>query len=243
MLTNVLIVESESRIAESLSDQLRRTGFSSTVARNAEDAWQLMSVVLPDLILLNWILANRSGATLANQLRLDPKTKHIPIVMLGNHKNKRRDVDVLYDELAVDADGYIVKPERHEEVTAGIAAALRQRQIPRLTDEPLSVGTLTLDPSVRRVYVIQDGERIVLPVGPTELRLLYFFMTHPERLFSRTDLQDEVWDDRNFRDERTVSTYVERLRASLRPGACDYMIEVVRGLGYRFSNATAAKAQ
>jgi two-component system, OmpR family, phosphate regulon response regulator PhoB len=241
MPTNVLIVESAQDVAESICEKLKQAGLSPLVASDAETGWQLMSAVLPDVVLLNWILTNQSGASFANQLRFNSATRNIPIVMLGSRSNKRRDANRLYDELVMDANGYVTHPQRLDEVIAAVVAVMRQRQIPRLTDDAISLGGLTLDPSTRQVYVNRNGAQTVLTVGPTELRLLYFLMTHPNRVFSRTQLRDEVWGERIFANDRTVDTYVKRLRASLRLGACDSMIEAVHGVGYRLVSRDATK--
>jgi len=236
MPINILIAESAISTAESIRGHLARLGNSIAVAQDAAHAWRLMSVVLPDIVLVNWILRSESGATLSNQMRANSNTKHVPIVMLGPRRNRRRSIDALYEELAVDVDGYVANPTQHEEISAAVGAALRQRQIPRLTDEPVSIGGLSLHPASRRVFADQSGTQIVLSVGPTELRLLYFFMTHPGRVYTKVELLDEVWGDRTKISERTISTYVKRLRTALKPADRAWMIEAVRTFGYRFAS-------
>jgi two-component system phosphate regulon response regulator PhoB len=235
LLNNVLIIESSQDIAQSISENLRKAGLCTLVALDSVRAWQLLATVLPDVVLLNWLLANQSGASVANQLRSNPATKHIPIVMLGARKDRRRD-----DDLVMNVDGHVTHTQRYDEIVAAVIAVRRQRQIPRLTDKAVSLGGLTLDPATRRVYVERAGVRTMLSVGPTELRLLYFLMTHPERIFTQNQLQEEVWGGRIFFGERTVYTYVARLRASLRPGRCDCMIEAIHRVGYRFVSTGAA---
>jgi two-component system phosphate regulon response regulator PhoB len=235
MPINILIVESDKTIAEPIQGHLTRFGYSSVVAADVLSAWQLMSVVLPDVVLLNWILRKESGANLANQMRLDSDTKHVPIVMLGYRSSKRRSAAGFHEELVRDADGYVSNPGRYDDVSSSIGSALRQRQIPRLTDEPVSVGGLSLNPATRQVYGNREGTQIILTVGPTELRLLYFFMTHPERVYTKAELLGEVWGDQSSIDQKTVSTYVKRLRTALRPAGRDYSIQAVRSFGYRFA--------
>jgi two-component system phosphate regulon response regulator PhoB len=230
MPRNVLIVENEPAMAESIRSRLMRAGFDTAIAHNAENAWQSVSVVLPDLILLNWRLTAQSGMSLADQLRADARTKYVPLILLGPSKPKGR---VLYGSNG-SMDGHVARPERDDKLIASISAVLRGQQIPRLTDDAVSIGGLSIDPATRRVFADREGNRTELHVGPTELRLLYFFMTHPGPIYSRTELLYQVWGDCEFLSERSVDSYVKRLRDSLRPGACDTMVEVVRGFGYRF---------
>jgi two-component system, OmpR family, phosphate regulon response regulator PhoB len=198
-----------------------------------------MSVVLPDLILLNRMLPGTEGGSFARQLRENMHTRNVPFIMLGACKNERRDLHERYSDL----DDCVARPSQQEELISRVAAVLRQRRIPRLSDEAVSINGLSLEPSSRRVLMSVRGAKLVLHVGPTELRLLYFFMTHPDRVYSRTDLLEHVWGGRDFLNERSVDSYVKRLRASLRPGACDHMIESVRGFGYRFALENSSHAK
>ena len=231
MRRNVLIVENAELIAESISAYLTRAGLSVAVADCAESARKMISVVLPDLILLNWMLPGQTGGSFATHLRANVHTQHVPLIMIGDPKEKRRTVV----NSRVTADGHIARPWQREELIARVMAVLRRRQIPRLTDEAVTGGGLYVDPATRKVLFERDGTQLLLRVGPTELRLLYFLMTNPGRVFSRAQLMEHVWGDQDLLDERSVDGYVKRLRNALKPGACDKMIEAVRGFGYRLA--------
>jgi two-component system, OmpR family, phosphate regulon response regulator PhoB len=231
MRRNVLIVENAAPIAELIRANLTRAGLSVAVADCAESARNMISVVLPDLILLNWALPGQTGGSFATQLRANVHTQHVPLIMIGDPEEKRRTVG----NSRVTADGHIARPWQREELIARVKAVLRRRQIPRLTDEAVTVGSLRVDPATRRVLFERDGTQLLLRVGPTELRLLYFLMTNPGRVFSRAQLMEHVWGDQDLQDERSVDGYVKRLRNALEPGACDKMIEAVRGFGYRLA--------
>jgi len=181
---------------------------------------------VPDLILLDWMLPNTSGVVLAKQMRADARTKNIPIIML-TARGEERD-KILGLESGV--DDYITKPFSPRELMARIRAVLR-RYIPALPDEAVAAGGLELSPSSHRVMANGKG----IELGPTEFRLLHFFMTHPERVYSRTQLLDQVWGTQVFVEERTVDVHIRRLRAALEPAGMDNMIQTVRGSGYRFS--------
>ena len=228
---NVLIIENAALVAESIRANLTRAGLSAAVADSAERARDMMSVVLPDLILLNWSLPGQPDGRFATQLRANVHTQNVPLIIMGDYEDWRRTAD----RFRITVDGYVARPWQREELIARVGAVLRLRQIPRLTDEAVSLGGLTIDPATRKVLVDRDGIEVLLPVGPTELRLLYFFMTNPDRLFSRAQLMEQVWGGYDLRDERSVDGYVRRLREALKPGACNRMIEAVRGFGYRFS--------
>jgi two-component system phosphate regulon response regulator PhoB len=168
---------------------LQRVGHLAAIADDAEQAWALMSVVLPDLILLNRMLPRTEGGSFARQLRENMHTRNVPFIMLGACKNERRDLYERYSDL----DDCVARPSQQEELISRVAAVLRQRQIPRLTDEAVSINGLSLEPSSRKVLMSAHGAKLVLHVGPTELRLLYFFMTHPDRVYSRTDLLEAIF--------------------------------------------------
>jgi len=213
-----------------LAVNLQHAGHCAIRAYNAEQAQNLISDVLPDLVLLDWMLPGKSGIAFARELRDNERTKHIPIIMLtarGDEQDK-----VL--GLEIGADDYVTKPFSPKELMARIKAVLRRRA-PQLTEDVVSINGLRLDPATHRVAASAEGNEIKLDLGPTEFRLLHFFMTHPERVHSRTQLLDQVWGDHVFVEERTVDVHIKRLRAALKPAGCDAMIETVRGSGYRLA--------
>jgi two-component system phosphate regulon response regulator PhoB len=178
------------------------------------------------------MLPGKSGIAFARDLRNNERTKHIPIIMLtarGDEQDK-----VL--GLEIGADDYVTKPFSPKELMARIKAVLRRRA-PQLTEDQVAINGLKLDPATHRVAAHAEGSEIKLELGPTEFRLLHFFMTHPERVHSRTQLLDQVWGDHVFVEERTVDVHIKRLRAALKPAGCDAMIETVRGSGYRLAKS------
>ncbi|MDT8840186.1 winged helix-turn-helix domain-containing protein [Paraburkholderia fungorum] len=231
MPTNILVVENETLIAETVAEYLSCTGHSPTIAYDADDAARFLSTVRPDLILLNWKLSSNSGVPFASQLRTDDRTKDIPLIMLGTPGARQTRAI----ELASAADGYVARPSQREELVACVRAVLRHHQIPRLTDDIANVGCLSVDPATRRVFAIREGAKVQLRLRPIELRLLYFLMTHPGRAFTRAELIDHVANDRILLTQLSVNSYIKGLRSSLRPVACDSLIETVRGFGYRFA--------
>jgi two-component system phosphate regulon response regulator PhoB len=226
MSAKILIVEDEPAIQELLAFNVMQAGFLALRADDADSAWQQIRDTLPDLILLDWMLPNTSGVVLAKQLRADARTKNIPVIMLTARGEERDKILGLESG----ADDYITKPFSPRELMARIRAVLR-RHIPALPDESVAAGGLELSASSHRV--VADGKGIEL--GPTEFRLLHFFMTHPERVYSRAQLLDQVWGTQVFVEERTVDVHIRRLRAALEPVGVDNMIQTVRGSGYRFS--------
>lgn len=225
MSTTILVIEDEPDIQELIAVNLGFAGYDTTRAFSAEQAQQAIAQELPDLILLDWMLPGASGIALAKKLRAQERTRDVPIIML-TAKSAERDK---LDGLGAGADDYITKPFSPKELVARIKAVLRRRS-PQLTDDTVAVGTLVLDPASHRV----TGRDIALIVGPTEFRLLHFFMTHPDRVFSRSQLLDQVWGDHVFVEERTVDVHIRRLRKALQSSRHDAHIETVRGAGYRF---------
>jgi two-component system phosphate regulon response regulator PhoB len=231
-MSTVLVVEDESAIAELIAINLRHAGFQVTLAETAEQALAAVDAVMPDLILLDWMLPGQSGVTLARRWRADARTKELPIIML----TARADETDKVVGLDAGADDYLTKPFSTQELLARIRAVLRRR-VPEALDSAVDVGGLRLDPSTRRVT--RNG--IDLKLGPTEFRLLHFLMTHPERVHSRAQLLDRVWGDHVFIEERTVDVHVKRLREALMPARCAQMIETVRGAGYRLTQQVATQ--
>ncbi|MEO6985387.1 MAG: phosphate regulon transcriptional regulator PhoB [Paralcaligenes sp.] len=226
MSTTILVVEDEPAIQELISVNLSFAGHKVLRAFDAQQAQALIRAELPDLILLDWMLPGASGITLAKKLRADERTRQVPVIMLTAKSAEHDKVE----GLEAGADDYITKPFSPKELLARIKAVLRRRA-PQLTDDIIKIGTLTLDPATHRV----SGLGAPLVMGPTEFRLLHFFMTHRERVFSRAQLLDQVWGDHVFVEERTVDVHIRRLRVALEPSHHENHIETVRGAGYRFT--------
>ena len=222
----ILIVEDEPAIQELLSFNVVRAGFQAVCVGDADSAWEQIQNHAPDLILLDWMLPGTSGVALAKQLRANARTRGIPIIMLTARSEEHDKVLGLESG----ADDYITKPFSPRELMARIRAMLR-RLVPQMPDETVAAGCLELSPVSHRVTA--KGGAIEL--GPTEFRLLHFFMTHAERVYSRTQLLDQVWGTQVFVEERTVDVHIRRLRAALEPSGMDGLIQTVRGSGYRFS--------
>ncbi|HWQ39018.1 MAG TPA: phosphate regulon transcriptional regulator PhoB [Burkholderiales bacterium] len=226
MPATILVVEDEPAIQELIAYNLRQAGHQPLRADNAEQALHLVFNALPDLVLLDWMLPGISGIELAKRLRADKRTQNVPIIMLTA---RSEEPDKLHG-LETGADDYITKPFSPRELNARIKAVLRRRA-PQMTDDVVQIGGLRLDPASHRVS--GNGEPVEL--GPTEFRLLHFLMTHPERVYSRAQLLDQVWGDHVFVEERTVDVHIRRLRKALEPTRLDRLIQTVRGTGYRFS--------
>jgi two-component system phosphate regulon response regulator PhoB len=222
----ILIVEDEAAIREMLRFALARAGYETLEAGDVEQARSQVLEQLPDLILLDWMLPNLSGIEYARQLKKAEYTREVPIIILtarGEEEDKVRGLEV-------GADDYVTKPFSPRELLARIKAVLR-RSAPQATDEAIELRGLQLDPASHRVMA--QGQR--LEMGPTEFRLLHFFMTHPERVYSRRQLLDMIWGMNAYVEERTVDVHIRRLRKVLEPFGYDEVIETVRGVGYRLS--------
>ncbi|SFU31699.1 two component transcriptional regulator, winged helix family [Polaromonas sp. YR568] len=232
----VLIVEDEPAIAELIAVNLRHGGFDPVVAEDSVSAQRELDAVLPDAILLDWMLPGQSGIALARHWRKQARTKSIPILMLtarGDEPDKVAGLDA-------GADDYITKPFSTQELLARIRAVLRRRA-PESVNDSVAVGALILDAATHRISY--QGQELKL--GPTEFKLLHYLMKHAERVHSRSALLDKVWGDHVFIEERTVDVHVKRLREAL--GVAGAMVETVRGAGYRLTamsaNAPVAAAQ
>jgi two-component system, OmpR family, phosphate regulon response regulator PhoB len=226
MAANILLVEDEPAIQELLAFNVTQCGFRATRAHDAAEALAHINDELPDMILLDWMLPGSSGVELARRLRADQRTRNVPIIMLTARTDERDKVLGLESG----ADDYITKPFSPRELMARIRAVLRRRA-PQMSDETVSAGGLKLSPATHRI----NANGTMLDLGPTEFRLLHFFMTHPERVYSRSQLLDQVWGDHVFVEERTVDVHIRRLRQALEPSGHDNLIQTVRGSGYRFS--------
>lgn len=223
-MPRVLVVEDEAAIAELIAVNLRHNGFQPTWAMDSETAQREIDAVLPDVILLDWMLPGESGLSLAKRWRSDARTKSVPILML----TARGDEADRVAGLDVGADDYIVKPFSTKEMLARIRAVLRRRS-PEQAGGSVAIGDLLLDASTHRVSYAGQ----ILKMGPTEFKLLNYFMKHAERVHSRGQLLDKVWGDHVFIEERTVDVHVKRLREALGPAGV--LIETVRGAGYRLT--------
>ena len=226
MAATILVVEDEPAIQELISYGLRQAGHETFCAGDAEQAMKIVNDVLPDLVLLDWMLPGMSGIEFAKMLRQVPRTKNIPIIMLTARTEESDKVS----GLEIGADDYITKPFSPRELVARIKAVLRRRS-PEAADDIVEISGLKLDPVTHRVTV-SDHEVIL---GPTEFRLLYFLMTHPERVHSRSQLLDGVWGDHVFVEDRTVDVHIRRLRKIQEPVGKDGLVQTVRGTGYRLS--------
>lgn len=227
MPANILIVEDESAIQELLTLNLTQAGHHALRAMSAEQARQIMQETQPDLIILDWMLPGISGIEFARQLKANDFTKQIPIIMLtakGEEPDKIRGLEA-------GADDYVTKPFSPRELLARVKAVLRRRA-PQMTDDPIEVKGLRLDPVTHRV----TGNNVQLELGPTEFRLLHYLMSNPERVHSRVQVLDKVWGDRVFVEDRTVDVHIRRLRRALGTSGHENLIQTVRGVGYRFSS-------
>ncbi len=226
MPANILVVEDEPAIQELLALNITQAGHNALRALSVEHARDLMRETLPDLILLDWMLPGMNGLEFARKLKSDALTKTIPIIMLtarGDEYDKVRGLEV-------GADDYVTKPFSPRELNARIKAVLRRRA-PQMTDDPIEVNGLRLDPTTHRV----TGKEKTIDLGPTEFRLLHFFMTNAERVHTRSQLLDKVWGDRVFVEDRTVDVHIRRLRNALSVSGHEDLIQTVRGAGYRLS--------
>ena len=226
MKANILIVEDESPILELLALNISQAGYNPLRAISAEHAEKLINEALPDIILLDWMLPGMSGIDFAKKLRGNALTKTIPIIMLTARSDELDKVK----GLEVGADDYITKPFSPKELNARIKAVLR-RKAPELTEDILKINGLELNPVSHRV----TGNNKPLEMGPTEFRLLHFFMSNPERVYSRSQLLDKVWGSQIFIEDRTVDVHIRRLRNILTQSQHENLIQTVRGSGYRLS--------
>lgn len=231
-MPQVLIVEDEPAIAELIAVNLRHNGLQPIWAEDGDSAQREIDAVLPDVILLDWMLPGQSGLALARKWRADSRTKSVPIIMLtarGDEPDKVAGLDA-------GADDYMTKPFSTQELLARIRAVLRRRA-PEQVNDSVAQGDLVLDAATHRV----SYQGRALKIGPTEFKLLHFFMKHAERVHSRAQLLDKVWGDHVFIEERTVDVHVKRLREALGPAGV--MVETVRGAGYRFTSQPPALMQ
>ena len=221
-----MIVEDESAICDMVGFSLERSGFEWSSAEDVTKADTAINRRIPDLIILDWMLPGISGVDFAKRLRRNPASKDIPIIML-TAKSEEND---RIKGLEAGADDYICKPFSPRELVARVKAVLR-RSMTSEPDKIVNVSGLKLDASSHRVSIENES----LEMGPTEFRLLHFFMTHPERVYSRGQLLDNVWGNNVYIEDRTVDVHIRRLRKALAMHGYDKLIQTVRGAGYRFS--------
>ncbi|MEO8135336.1 MAG: phosphate regulon transcriptional regulator PhoB [Betaproteobacteria bacterium] len=221
----ILVVDDEPVARKLIAINLERAGHRVMSAGSVPEARSAIREVLPDMILLDWILPDITGVNFARQLRNEERTRDIPIIMLTGRSDETDKVT----GLEAGADDYITKPFSPRELIARVKAVMRRRA-PLASDDVVEIAGLRLDPAAHRITGC--GARIDL--GATEFRLLHFFMTHPDRVFSRAQLLDKVWGDHVFVEERTLDVHIRRLRQALRPSGHKDMIETERGIGYCF---------
>jgi len=222
----ILIVEDEKPIRDMIAFGLRRAGFDVREAEDCATARASIADARPDLLLIDWMLPDQSGLELTRAVKRGKDTQDLPVIML----TARADEHDKVSGLEGGADDYVTKPFSPRELLARINAVLR-RSAPGAAGEPLEAGGLVLDVASHRVTV--DEQNVAL--GPTEYRLLQFFMEHPERVYSRSQLLDRVWGGNVYVEERTVDVHIRRLRKALEPSGRDGLVQTVRGSGYRFS--------
>jgi two-component system phosphate regulon response regulator PhoB len=223
----ILVVEDERPIREMIAFGLRRAGFEVREAADARSGRAEVANKLPDLLLVDWMLPDTSGLEFTRALKRDRETRELPVIMLTARAEEGDKVAGLEGG----ADDYITKPFSPRELLARINAVLR-RAMPSEGSERIDVEGLVLDQSSQRVTA---GDRTVA-LGPTEYRMLAFFMAHPERVYSREQLLDRVWGGNVYVEERTIDVHIRRLRKALEEFGYDRLIQTVRGSGYRFSS-------
>ena len=223
-----LIVEDEPAIRDMIAFALRKADFDPVHAGDAREAQSAIADRVPDLILLDWMLPGSSGIELARRWRKEDATRDVPIIMLtarGEENDRIHGLDSGVDD-------YVVKPFSARELLARIRAVMRRSRNDD-ADGSIALGGLRMDGAAHRVHA---GDTPVA-IGPTEYRLLHFFMTHAERVYSRAQLLDHVWGGNVYVDERTIDVHIRRLRKTLEPHRLDHLVQTVRGSGYRFSTS------
>ncbi len=228
MPARILVVEDEPAVQELMRYTLEQAGMLAFTASSAEDALASLRESLPDAVLIDWMLPNKSGLALARELRETERTASLPLIIVtarGEESDRVKGLDQ-------GADDYVVKPFSPRELIARIQAVLRRRA-PHASDAELTAGGLTLSPVSHEVMF--NGKAVEL--GPTEFRLLHFFLAHPERVYTRAQLLDQVWGDHVFIEEHTVDVHIRRLRVALGSNGDDGedLIRTVRGSGYKLS--------
>ncbi|WP_371373092.1 phosphate regulon transcriptional regulator PhoB [Thalassotalea aquiviva] len=226
MERQILVVEDEAPIREMIVFVLEQNGFNTIEAKDYSEAMAHLKDPLPDLVLLDWMLPGGSGLQIAKHIKQERYTRKIPIIMLS----ARTDEDDKVRGLDIGVDDYVTKPFSPKELVARIKAVIR-RVSPTALEEKIEFEGLTLDPVSHRVTINDEP----IDLGPTEFKLLHFFMTHPERVYSREQLLDNVWGTNVYVEDRTVDVHIRRLRKSITGKGHEGFVQTVRGAGYRFS--------
>ncbi len=228
MTTRVMVVEDDVAIRDMLSFSLRHSGFDCEAVGDAETGLEQLKKVQPDIILLDWMLPGIDGIEFIRRLRSNEYYAAIPVIML-TAKGESED---MVKGLSVGADDYVNKPFSPAELTARLKAVLRRCRLPEAEDsQAIQFDDLKIDTKSHRVTIADNR----VDLGPTEFRLLHFFMKNPERAYSRGQLLDHVWGDTVYIEERTVDVHIRRLRKALEPTSHDHLVQTVRGVGYRFA--------
>ncbi len=228
MLKRILIVDDEPAIRDMVAFALRKADYEPVHAGDAREAQSAIMSKVPDLILLDWMLPGMTGLELARRLRKEGLTREVPIIML----TARGEENDRVSGLEAGVDDYVVKPFSSRELLARIKAVMRRTRGDE-EDGSVALGGLRIDGAAHRVFA---GDQPVA-IGPTEYRLLLFFMTHAERVYTRSQLLDHVWGGNVYVEERTVDVHIRRLRKTLEPFGMDPLVQTVRGAGYRFSTS------
>lgn len=226
MARRILVVEDETAIREMICFVLEQNGFQPIEAEDYDTALSFLIDPYPDLVLLDWMIPGGSGIQVIKQMKRENNTRDIPIIMLtakGEEEDKVKGLET-------GADDYVIKPFSPKELVARVKAILR-RLSPMSAEDVIEFNGLSLDPVSHRV-TSQDKS---IDMGPTEFKLLHFFMTHPERVYSREQLLNYVWGTNVYVEDRTVDVHIRRLRKAIEQDGHDRMIQTVRGTGYRFS--------
>ncbi|KMQ83368.1 phosphate regulon transcriptional regulatory protein [Lasius niger] len=226
MARRILVVEDEAPIREMVCLVLEQNGYQPMEAEDYGSAVMRLSEPFPDVVLLDWMLPGGSGIQFIKHMKREALTRDIPVMML----TARGEEEDRVSGLEVGADDYITKPFSPKELVARIKAVMR-RISPMAVEEVIEMQGLSLDPSSHRVMANDQA----LDMGPTEFKLLHFFMTHPERVYSREQLLNHVWGTNVYVEDRTVDVHIRRLRKALETSGHDKMVQTVRGTGYQFS--------
>lgn len=232
MSQKILIVEDEPSIAELISINLLHSGYQVTKTLQTDEAAHVIKNSIPDLLILDWMLPGKSGVQFVKELKSSERTRNIPVLMLTA---KGEELDKVTG-LNAGADDYVTKPFSPKELLARVKALLRRYDVTASSAESIIIEPLVLDSISHRVWVnFESLEQLELKLGPTEFRLLEFFMKNPDRVHSRSNLLDQLWGNESYIEERTIDVHIKRLRSTLAIAKCENMVETIRGSGYRLS--------